>query len=443
MQTEYRRRRASIAARIGESAAMLLFTANEKIRSRDTAYPYRADSDFFYVCGFPEPDAVFLFLPGHDKHDVVLFTRPRDPEREIWDGHRFGPEGAERDFGADAAFSIDRFDELLPGMLQGRDQLYYELGPDAERDRGIVGTVRRLAASRDPAQRGPSTISDPRTILHPMRRVKSAAELDAMERAAEVSAIAQHLAMERAHPGMMEYEVQAIIEHEMRRLGATGPAYQSIVAGGANACILHYIENRAVLVEGDLVLIDAGAEVNGYAGDITRTWPVGATFTAAQRALYDGVLDVQKRAIARCTVGTDWGAHHMETRRGLCEVMIRCGLLEGDVDELVAHGADRRFFMHGTGHYLGLDVHDVGDFAVRTEDGTAPLPLEPGVVVTVEPGIYVAPDAEDVPDALRGVGIRIEDDVIVQVDGPKVITSMVPKDASEIEKLRSKALSSA
>jgi Xaa-Pro aminopeptidase len=441
MKRDIKERRRTLLEELNSRDALLLFTSREKVRSNDTLYDYRPDSDFLYLSEFPEPEAAVLLLPGHSESEFVLFVRPRNEEREIWDGFRFGPEGAEQRFDADAAYSIEDFDEKLVELLEGRERLFYPIGEDADRDRRIFRLLKKLRGAGRKANRGPTTFSDPRTLLHAKRRIKSREEVERIEAAAECSAYAHRLAMREVRPGMMEYEVQALMEHEMKRLGASGPSYSSIVAGGSNACVLHYIDNRETLREGDLVLIDAGAEVNWYAGDITRTFPVGATFSNAQRELYEAVLEVQKDAIDRCRSGVTWKEHHDETRRQLCHAMVTLGLLKGKPKELIEEDEDRAFFMHGTGHYLGLDVHDVGPYAVwdADEGEQRELPFEPGVVLTIEPGIYVSPDNEDAPDRFRGIGIRIEDDIVVTDEEPMVLTAKVPKEIDEIEALRAEA----
>lgn len=420
-----------------------MFTAPERGRSGDTLYRFRPDSDFLYVTNFPEPEAIALLLPGHKDHEFTLFVRPRDKDREIWDGFRHGPEGAKNEFGVDAAYTLDQFDEKFVELLRGRTRLHYAVGEDAVRDHRVFGLLRKLRGGGRNADRGPRTFIDPRPMLHHMRRVKSREEIERITAAAEVSAYAHRLAMNTLKPGMMEYEVEALMEHEMRRLGAECPAYSSIVAGGANACVLHYISNRQTLHDGDLVLIDAGAEVNWYAGDITRTFPVGATFSEPQREIYEAVLAAEKDAIERAKPGVTWQEHHDETRRQLCGAMVELGLLSGHVPDLIEAGEDRAFFMHGTGHYLGMDVHDVGPYAEwnAETDEKVDLPFEEGVVLTIEPGLYVSPDNEDVPERYRGIGVRIEDDVAITASGATVLTAKAPKEIAAIEALRAEALS--
>lgn len=424
-------RRSVIAEQIGDGV-LVLFASPEQRRSNDTYYSYRPDSDLIYLSGFEEPECVLVLRPKHET-PFVLFVRPKDREREIWDGFRYGPEGAREHFGADAAFTISELGKELPELLAGADAVHFAIGEDSAADGAILGAMKALRANRRRADRCPRAIVDPRPMLHGLRRVKAADEIQVMATAAEISARGHVAAMRCARPGMFEYELKAAIEGEFLRSGASAPAYDSIVASGPNACVLHYTSSARQLLSGDLVLIDAGAEYGRYAGDITRTWPVAAEFTGAQRAIYEAVLEVQIEAVDRVRVGTNNHDLDQWVRREMCSRMIDVGLLSGSLEQNLEEESYRRYFMHGTGHYLGIDVHDVGPYYV--EDGVG-LPYEPGVVVTIEPGMYIAADDETAPEAFRGIGVRIEDDVVVTAADPRVLTDGVPKSVAEIEAMR-------
>lgn len=429
-------RRRAVLDQLGDGV-LVLVAPPERTRSNDTQYLYRPGSDILYLTGFPEPETVVVLAPNHPEHQFVMFVRPRNRDSEIWDGFRYGPEGAMREFGADAAFPIGELDERLPGYLRDNDTLHYALGEDRAFDDRILGMLRALGASRKQPNRAPTCIRDPRPLLHRMRMVKSEHELGLLARACEISATAHVEAMKATRPGLREFEIQAVLEGSFLRQGAAAPAYASIVAGGANACVLHYVANRDELRDGELLLVDAGAEVDWYAGDITRTWPVGRTFSPEQRAVYEAVLDAEEYAVDMvrpCASKHDIGE---KTTRRLTQSMIDIGLLSGSLDEAMETEAYRRYYMHGIGHYLGLDVHDVGVYFVSEGQGE---PFVPGVVTTIEPGIYVAPDDLEAPEAFRGIGVRIEDDVVVTDGEPRVLTGGVPKSIAEIEALRAEAL---
>lgn len=411
---------------------LILVSPPEVIRNNDAHYDFRPSSDILYLTGFSEPETVVILAPGHE-HPFTLFVRPRNPEREIWEGRRFGPEGALSEFGADAAYEIDMLGEHLDEYIASGEDLYYQLGADRAFDERVLASMNRLANARRKPNRAPLAIRDPRRILHRMRMVKSAPELALMARAGELSAQAHLAAMRATRPGMNEFELRAIIEGHFMKGGSRAPAYGSIVAGGANACCLHYHENCAPLLDGDLVLVDAGAELDWYAADITRTWPVGRTFTPAQRAVYQAVLDAEKRAIADCVVGVSNAELQKRTIRRLTEAMVGLEIMKGSVDELIETKAYLKYYMHGVGHYLGLDVHDVGVYFEQEEVG---LPMEAGTVLTIEPGIYIPVDDEDVAPEFRGIGVRIEDDVVITHDGPVNLTAGVPKEIDEIEEIR-------
>lgn len=424
---EFARRRRQLMRMAGEDAAIIVAAAPERIRNADSAWPYRQDSDFHYLCGFPEPDAVLALLPGRRNGEAVLFCRERDPERERLHGPRVGPEGAVAQHSMDDAFPVEDIDDILPGMLESRGRLYCHFGAEPEFDARLLRWMRRLRAARGGGV-VPKEFVALRSLLHDLRLYKSPAELKLMRRAAGIAADAQLAAIAAAQPGRGEYEVEAALLHTIRARGAV-PSYPPIVAAGINACVLHYATNRARLQRGELLLVDAGAEVECYASDITRTWPVGAGFSREQRALYDIVLEAQLAAIEQVRVGVAFDAAHSAATRIIVEGLCALRLLRGGARAALQTGEYKRFFPHKTGHWIGLDVHDVGDYQI---DGEARM-LEVGMVVTVEPGIYIAPDDTSVPARWRGIGIRIEDDVAVNARGPDVLTAAVPKGPREIE----------
>jgi Xaa-Pro aminopeptidase len=427
---DFSRRRRQLMRMIGKGGIAILPAAPTRIRNRDVEHPYRQDSDFLYLTGFPEPEAVAVLMPGRVHGEYTLFCRERDPERETWDGRRAGPEGAVRDFQADDAFPITDIDDILPGLLEHSERVYYTMGLNAEFDRRLLGWVNQLRAAAKTGVSTPAEFIALDHLLHDMRLFKSRSEVAAMRRAARIAAAAHVRAMRACRPGMMEYEIEAEFLHEFRRHDAT-TSYQPIVGGGANGCVLHYIENNDRLVEGELLLIDAGCEYDSYASDITRTFPVSGRFSPTQRALYDVVLEAQAAAIDKVRPGNHWNEPHDAAVRVLTRGLVRLGLLKGRVPTLIKNGDYRRFFMHRTGHWLGLDVHDVGDYKVGEEWRI----LEPGMVMTVEPGLYIAPGMRGVPKKWWGMGIRIEDDVLVTSGGADVLSADAPKDPDEIERL--------
>ncbi len=427
-------RRARIMERL-DGGVLLLAAAPERQRTADILYPYRQDSDFGYVTGFHEPEAVCVLAPGAAAERFVLFVRPRDPEREIWVGARAGVEGAVEQHGADAAFPLDELDKVLPRFLEKTPHVYHTVLRDDPMASRLLAIIRRAQEARPRTGTGPTAIREPAEILHEMRLRKEPDEIAHMREAIAIACEAHREAMRAARPGMFEYEIEALIDFTFRRRGASGPAYPSIVAAGRNATVLHYTDNDRALAGDELLLIDAGAERAGYCADVTRTFPTGRRYGAAQRDLYDAVLAAQLAAIGVVRPGATLEAVHRTALRVLVEALIAHGLLAGSVDEVLEKDGYRRFYMHRTSHWLGRDVHDVGTYA---HDG-APRPLEPGMVLTVEPGLYVPADAEDVPAAFRGVGIRIEDDVLVTADGCEVLSSAAPKQVAEIEALRAEA----
>ena len=412
-------------------------SAREVRRNADTDYEFRQDSDFYFLTGLSEPDCVAVVAPSHPTHQYILFVRPRKREEEIWTGIRAGVEGAVRDFGADAAYEINQIGEILPRYLEEAETLYYRFGLHEKFDGQVIAMLRHLRELVRSGVYGPSTIVDPSFILHEMRLRKNEEELGHLRRAAQISAAGHVEAMRQCRPGMHEYELEAMVEYVFRKSGASGPGYPSIVGAGFNTTILHYNTNQEPIRDGDLVLIDAGAEYNGFCGDITRTFPANGKFTKAQRAVYDAVLQANEEVIKMVKPGVSFMALHERAVEVIAQSLVDLGLLAGDRREVIEKETYRKFFMHRTGHWLGMDVHDVGRYKTRDNWRT----LEPGMVFTVEPGIYIAAGTENVPEEYFNVGVRIEDDIVVTENGYEVLTSDVPKDAREIEALMGKALS--
>ena len=424
---------AEFMQRMEPGSVAILPAAREARRSNDTDYRYRQDSDFYYVTGFTEPEAIAVVAPSHPEHKYTLFVRPRDPEREVWDGRRAGVEGARATHGADQSFPVEEFGEKLTELLNGARSLYYRLGDgNPELDATVVRQLSRMRAMGRRGVHPPSAIIDPGSILHEMRLIKREDEVALMRRAADISAEAHREAMKQARPDMKEYEVEALIEYVFRRSGAAAPAYTSIVGAGANATILHYIQNDATLRAGELLLVDAGAEYDGYAADITRTFPVASRFSEPQRDIYELVLKAQEECIARIRPGVTMDELHERSVEILTEGMARLGLLEGEPAKLIEEEAYKKFYMHRLGHFLGMDVHDVGRYHTDSKEAR---PVEAGVVMTVEPGIYIAETTKGIPDKYRGIGVRIEDDVLVTHEGYDVLTAGAPKQVEEIEAL--------
>jgi Xaa-Pro aminopeptidase len=424
-------RRARVLDALAPRDAALFPAAHVTLRSADSDYAFRQDSDFHYLTGYPEPDAVCVLVPG-SATPYVLFVRPKDRDAEIWTGRRAGVEGARRHYDADAAYPIAELAPRLAELLRDVETLHVALGRNADFDRIVLDLVNEQRRTRPRTGRGIVALRDPALLVHELRLIKESWELDRMRAAASITAAAHAELMRVTRPGMRESELEAHIEHAFRRHGATGPAYGTIIGGGDNATILHYRDNCDPLREGDLVLVDAGCELELYAADVTRTFPVGAGFTPEQAALYDVVLEAQRAAIATVKPGGRFGDAHDAAVEVLCRGLVELKLLDGSPEEVRATNAYRAYYMHRTGHWLGLDVHDVGLYQV---DGESRV-LEPGMVVTVEPGLYVAADAEAAPAAFRGIGIRIEDDVLVTPAGNEVLTAAAPKDRHAIEALR-------
>ncbi|MBK7933413.1 MAG: aminopeptidase P N-terminal domain-containing protein [Acidobacteria bacterium] len=419
-----------------ENSIAIIPAAHEAVRSYDTEYKFRQDSDFWYLTGFPEPDAIAVIDPSAKK-PYTLYVRPRDPLMETWFGRRQGVEGAVKNYGADKAVSIDKFEADLGKLLDGHDKLYYRFALDSALDQKILHYLSNQRQRRLKTAYPPHTIVDPTVIIGEMRLHKNAKEIEQMQIAADIAAEAHILAMKKVKPGMNEGQVESLMEAYMRDKGASGVAYNSIIGGGDNATILHYVENNMPLKDGDLILIDAGAEFEGYASDITRTFPVNGKFSPAQREVYDVVLDVQLQCIEYTKTGNTVKGRQDFSIELLTEGMKKLGLLKGKTKDLIKKKSYMKYYMHGVGHYLGLDVHDAGRYFTDQQAKNS-KPFAPGMVLTVEPGLYIPPDDKTAPAKYRGIGIRIEDDVVVTKDGNLNLTSKVTKDPDEIEALMQK-----
>ena len=428
---EFDRRRYQLMSMMSNNSIAILSAAPEKSRNRDVLYPYRQDSDFFYLTGFLEPESVLILISGREQQQFLMFCRDRNVEREIWDGRRTGPEGARIKYGADDAFPIENINEILPKLLEGRGKIYYTAGKDANFDSFLTKTVKNNRGNAGSTGSSVELFVDLEQLLHELRLLKSTEEQKIMEKAATISARAHCRAMRSCAPGVYEYQLQAEIEHEFAMAGANSPAYGTIVGGGVNGCILHYVENNSKLKDGDLVLIDAGCELHNYAADITRTFPVNGKYTDEQKVIYDIVLEAQMSAIAACSSNNFWNDSHKTTVNIITEGLRDVGILDGEINELIETKKYSDFYMHRAGHWLGMDVHDVGNYKINEEWRV----LQSGMVTTVEPGIYISPDNKNVDKRWRGIGIRIEDDVLVTENAPKVLSSDAPKTTFEIEAL--------
>jgi len=431
---EFARRRRQLMRSMGKDCIAVIPSAPVKHRNNDVEYEYRQDSDFYYLTGFGEPESVAVLIPGREQAEYILFVRDRDPLRETWDGRRAGPEGAVARFGADDAFPISDIDEILPGLLENRAKVFYAMGSYPDFDHRMVGWLQSLRTQARNGRHPPLEMVALDHVLHDMRLYKSRVELQMMRTSGRIAAQAHVRAMQACRPGGYEYGIVAELLHEFRRNNA-GTSYEPIVGGGANSCILHYRENDAPLVDGDLLLVDAGCEYACYASDITRTYPVNGRFTPAQREIYDIVLEAQLAAIAKVKPGNHWNAPHEAAVEVITRGLLRLGLLKGRLPALIKEGACKQFFMHRTGHWLGMDVHDVGDYKVGDEWRV----LEPGMVMTVEPGIYIPAGTRGVPRRYWNIGVRIEDDVAVTAKGHEVLTDGVPKTVAAIEALMAQA----
>ena len=426
---EFARRRRQLMRMVGHGGIAILPSAPVRMRSRDVEYRFRQDSDFYYLTGFAEPDAVVVLAPGRDNGEYLLFCRERDPEKELWDGRRAGQDGAIRDHDADDAFPIDDIDDILPGIMESCSRVYYTMGLYSEFDSRIADWINSLRSRESRGVHTPQEFVALDHLLHDMRLYKSRAEISAMRKSAGVAANAHVRAMQAVRPGMYEYEVEAEFVSEFRFNNAW-LSYSPIVGSGANSCTLHYVENNDRLADGDLLLIDAGCELDYYASDITRTIPVNGKFSPEQRAVYDIVLEAQLAAIEKTRTDSHWNEPHDAAVKVITRGLKKIGLLDGTLARLIKDGAYREYFMHRTGHWLGMDVHDVGDYKVGDEWRL----LESGMVTTVEPGIYI-PASRKVPARWHNIGIRIEDDVAVTNNGPDVLSKGLVKDPDEIESL--------
>ena len=427
---EYAARRKDLMSMMGHNSVAIIAAAPERVRSKDTYYPYKQSTNLSYLCGFAEPSAVMLLLPNRPQGEFILFCRDKDPLRETWDGHRTGPLQAKNILGADDAFPIDDIEDILPGLLEDKEYVYYSAGKDKAFDSRLMRWVDEV---RNNTGKGNSSCDfvDLDHLLGELRLIKSAAEIKLMRKAADISAQAHCRAMRHCSAGQKEYQLQAEIEHEFMVAGASGPAYTSIVGSGANACVLHYIENRATLKSGNLVLIDAGCEYHNYAADITRTFPVNGKFSTAQAAVYDVVLAAQDAAIKTIAPGVTFDKANEAAIAVITQGLIDLGILKGEAESLIANGAYRDFYMHSVSHWLGMDVHDVGDYKVDNQWRV----YEAGMLLTIEPGIYISTDNSAVDNKWRGIGVRIEDNILVTKNGYEVLTDGVPKQRDQIEKL--------
>ena len=428
----FERRRRRFMQAMGDGSAAIFPAATERIRSNDVEYRFRQHSDFHYLTGFPEPGAVCLLLPGHHKEEYVLFVRPRDDEREAWSGRRAGVDGAIDRFGAAGAYPIEKLDDMLPQYLAERERVYYVMDHGDAFTPRVMRWLEQAQAKRQRTGSGPTALLDAREVLHEMRLRKEPEELNCMRRAAEITAAAHLSAMREACPGHHEYEIEALMEYTFRRAGADGPAYPSIVASGPNAAILHYTNNNCVMQSSDSLLIDAGAEYECYCADVTRSFPLGARFEGRHRAIYEVVLEAQLTAIATVRPGVRIDEIHQRAVRVLVEGLVSLGLLNGSVTEIEEKELYKPLYLHRTSHWLGLDVHDVGLYKVAGQSRA----LEPGMVLTVEPGVYIGEHLADVASEWHGLGVRIEDDVVVTSDGYEVLSAAIPKRIDEIEALR-------
>ncbi|HEY4179924.1 MAG TPA: aminopeptidase P N-terminal domain-containing protein [Kofleriaceae bacterium] len=425
----FAQRRDALMKALGPHAVLVVRSLPERLRNGDAMFPFRQHSDIVWLTGFVEPDTTIVLRPGAETEKFVMFVRPRDREMEVWDGRRAGVEGAKETYGADGAYTSQELPSKLWELIANHDELHFALGLDEKMDLLVADAIARLRKWEKKGKRPPRAVVDPRIALHELRLHKGPEELASLRKACQITADAHVAAMRIGRPGSHEHELEAVLNYTFRKAGGDGPGYTSIVGSGDNATILHYIENNRRVENGDLVLVDAGCEYDHYTADITRTWPANGTFSAAQRKVYDLVLSVQKHAIALAKPGATIDEIHDLCVNELTQGMIDLGLLTGTVKERIEDLAYKKFYMHGTSHWLGLDVHDVGAY---TRDGKA-RPLEPGMVITIEPGLYIARDAEGVPDELRGIGVRIEDDIAITATGNEVLTAACPKEVAELE----------
>lgn len=435
IQKEFETRRKQLLRMLGKNNMAIVPSAKSVIRNRDVEFPFRQDSDFYYLTGFDEPDAIAVFLPGRPKGEYLLFCREFDPEMALWTGDFAGLDGAKNDFLAHDAFPIDDIDDILPGLMENRARVYFPMGRDPEFDQQVIDWAQQVRSQVRRGVSAPAEFVSLDHLVHEMRLIKSKPEIKRMRQAARISAQAHKRAMLTCRPGQFEYQVESELTHEFMQQGTRLQAYPSIVGGGKNACVLHYTRNADALQDGDLLLIDAGCEWEYYASDITRTFPINGTFTSEQKALYQLVLDAQLAAIEQVKPGNHWNDPHDAAVKVLTKGLVKLGLLKGRVPTLIKNQEYRQFYMHRTGHWLGMDVHDVGEYQIDQQWRL----LEPGMVLTVEPGLYISPDSPNVESKWLGIGIRIEDDVLVTKEGHEVLSKDAPKTIQEIEQLMGQA----
>ena len=427
--SEFKQRRQQLMEQVGQGNIAIIASAMIRTRNRDVDYPFRQDSDFYYLTGFNEADALAVFIPGRKQGEYILFCQEFDEKKALWEGAHAGLDGATHDYGADDSFPIDDLGDILPGMLENKNKVFYPMGRDSDLDHQLMEWITHIRSQTRSGINAPGELVSLEHTLHEMRLIKSPAEIKLMQKAADVSAKAHIRAMQRCQAGRYEYQIEGEIVHEFIDNGLRAVAYPSIVAGGENACVLHYTANNALLKDGDLLLIDAGAECDHYAADITRTFPVSGVFSSEQKLLYQLVLDAQLAAMQEVKVDAPWNKAHEASVQVMTEGMVELGLLTGDVDTLITDEAYKVFYMHRIGHWLGMDVHDVGDYKINDEWRV----LEAGMVLTIEPGLYIPEDCATVDEKWRGIGIRIEDDVLVTEQGYQVLSQAVPKTIAEIE----------
>ncbi|SMG65949.1 proline aminopeptidase P II [methanotrophic bacterial endosymbiont of Bathymodiolus sp.] len=427
--SEFNNRRQQLMGQVGHNNIAIIASASVRTRNRDVDYPFRQDSDFYYLTGFNEADALAVFIPGRKQGEYILFCQEFDEKKALWEGAHAGLEGATQDFGADDSFPIDDLNDILPGLLENKNKVFYPMGRDSDLDHHLMEWISHIRSQTRSGINAPGELVSLEHILHEMRLIKSQAEIKLVQKAIDVSAKGHIRAMQRCKPGRYEYQIEGEMVHEFIDNGLRAVAYPSIVAGGDNACVLHYTENKAILKDGDLLLIDAGAECDHYAADITRTFPVSGVFSSEQKLLYNLVLDAQLAAMQEIKVNTPWNKAHEASVEVLTKGLVELGLLQGEISTLIADEAYKIFYMHRIGHWLGMDVHDVGDYKINDEWRV----LEPGMVLTIEPGLYIPEDCATVDEKWRGIGIRIEDDVLVTKQGYQVLSHAIPKTIAEIE----------
>ena len=429
MKNNFSERRLQLSNKVLDDSAIIVASALVKSRISDTDYAYRQDSNFYYLSGYEEPDSLILIRPNHDKEKFIIFCRDRDPLREQWDGFRTGQDGAIQEYQADNAYSINSIDQMMPELLAGVKNIYFSMSAPCGVDLKISQWVEDIRKNTRAGAEPPHNLLSLDSILHEMRLIKEDHEMDLMKQAADITTEAHIRAMQAVTPGMYEYQLEAEYLYAFNRNGARSPAYNSIVGGGNNSCILHYVENNAELKDGDLVLVDAGCEYKYYASDVTRTFPVNGKFSPEQKEIYSIVLEAHKQSMEQAKPGNKWNLMHEKSVEVIVEGLLDLGLLKGTKDQVIENGDYSKFYMHRIGHWLGMDVHDVGGYK---QDGDW-RDLEKGMVMTIEPGIYILDSLEDVDDKWKGIGVRIEDDIVVTESGFEVLTPNVPRTIEEVE----------